>query len=38
MIMIFSNNNDDNENYNQVYPIRIVAIIVTIIINYNNDI
>ena len=25
--MIFSNNNDDNENYNQVYPIRIVAVV-----------
>ena len=37
MIMIFSYNNDDNENFNQVYPLRIVAIIIRIIINYNND-
>ena len=27
MIMIFTFNNDDNNNYNQVYPIRIVAVV-----------
>ena len=25
--MIFSYNNDDNQNQNQVYPIRIVAVV-----------
>ena len=27
MIMIFSYNNDGNGNYNQVYPIRVVAVV-----------
>ena len=27
MIMITIHNNDDNDNHNQVYPIRIVAVV-----------
>ena len=27
MIMMTIHNNDDNDNHNQVYPIRIVAVV-----------